>query len=1070
MKIRAEVSLRAACLAALLFCRLGAAAQTWEDFNQQGLELFQQKKVQEAIVSFEQAKVLVADMASPTNPNYAVVCNNLGAMYLMANQLDKAEENLLIAESIRAKLLSDEDVSLAYVRNSLAMLYDAQNKSTEALKYRIGMQRAYQKNFGKNSKECLILYDKIAQHLKTLGRRQEEISYLMDCKPIIELLYGTESYEFATVCIKIGDWAFHSANYPLAAEQISLGIRLIQKTKGPNSIEYANACTDIASTWMKMNNFQAAESLFVEARTLKRKLLGEHHAEYAMSCNNLGYLYMYQDQFEKAESLYREARAIVSQGNNPRFEAIFAINLGLLYKQQGLYAEALSLNRQAEEALNRLSAEEAQPYFIMLYDNWANLYLAQSLYAQALLYAEKAHQLLADKRETRGEDYLKNLQIRAILLAQQQKYEEALALVQEAKQVLVAQKGKNSLEYGILCDNEAGLWVHLKKTNKAALLFQEAESIIEKAVGIWHKDYGIVCANSASFYFHQHKPALAYQQYRKLIQNLQNQIKVKLPVLSETERKSFLKSIQYTWEEFQFFAFQHIEKYPEIAGDLLNLQLTIKGILFYSTLEVQQKIGQSNDSLLIQKYQTWKAQCATLAQYLQMSLEEKASQQITPAVEAELLANTNALEKELSLASKDFKLNFAQESVQWQDLQALLTANEALVDIVRIEYTVPNTTQNVVVYAALLLTAIQSLPQIISINTEGTLDTRYYTYYLNKINNQGTDDYSYVQFWSKIQAQLPASISKVYLCADGVYHLINLGTLVNPQNGEFIGDRLKINLLANAKDLQTAKSGKQLVLTNELLLLGSPSYQVIFSEKPTADSIAFISRSFLPIELTNGSILIASLPGTLQEVQNIEAIARLLGLNCKALTGDDANEMALSRIQNPSILHIATHGFFLANLPPVNKNEQIRNQVIKLVQNPLLRSGLLLAGVEQALRGIPLPANNDGILTAQEALQLNLAQTELVVLSACETGLGKLFNGEGVYGLQRAFLQAGADAVLMSLWKVSDEATTLLMTSFYEHLLLHRLPKSEALFQAQQTVRKKFKEPYYWGAFVLIGH
>jgi hypothetical protein len=507
MKLRAEVSLRAACLAALLFCRLGAAAQTWEDFNQQGLELFQQKKVQEAIVSFERAKALVAETFGFTHPDYAVVCNNLGAMYLMTNQLDKAEENLLIAESIRAKLLSDEDMSLAYVRNSLAMLYEAQNKPSEALKYQIGMQRAYQKNFGKNSKECLILYDKIANHLKTLGRRQEEITYWMDCKPIIELLYGSKSYEFATLCIKIGDWAFQSANYPLAAEQIGLAIRLIQQTKGENSIEYANACTDIASTWMKMNNFQAAESLFIEARALKRKLLGAQNDQYAMSCNNLEYLYMYQDQFEKAESMYREARAIVSQGNNPRYEAIFAINLGVLYKQQGLYAEALSLNRQAEAALNRLSAEEAQPYFIMLYDNWANLYLAQSLYTEALLYAEKAHQFIVNKTETRGEDYLKNLQIRAILLAQQQKYEEALALVLEAKQVLIAQKGKNSLEYGILCDNEAGLWVHLKKPNKAALLFQEAESIIEKVVGIWHKDYGIVCANSASFYFYQHKPA-----------------------------------------------------------------------------------------------------------------------------------------------------------------------------------------------------------------------------------------------------------------------------------------------------------------------------------------------------------------------------------------------------------------------------------------------------------------------------------------------------------------------------------------------------------------------------------
>jgi len=154
------------------------------------------------------------------------------------------------------------------------------------------------------------------------------------------------------------------------------------------------------------------------------------------------------------------------------------------------------------------------------------------------------------------------------------------------------------------------------------------------------------------------------------------------------------------------------------------------------------------------------------------------------------------------------------------------------------------------------------------------------------------------------------------------------------------------------------------------------------------------------------------------------------------------------------VLHIATHGFFS------DKNDA--------GTDPMLRAGLLLTGVANYLQdNITLDADN-GILTAYEAANLNLDNTEMVVLSACETGKGEVQNGEGVYGLQRAFQTAGAQSIMMSLWKVDDAATQELMTLFYQNWTAGKT-KADAFTQAQRSLKKKYNSPYYWGAFVMMG-
>jgi CHAT domain-containing protein len=191
----------------------------------------------------------------------------------------------------------------------------------------------------------------------------------------------------------------------------------------------------------------------------------------------------------------------------------------------------------------------------------------------------------------------------------------------------------------------------------------------------------------------------------------------------------------------------------------------------------------------------------------------------------------------------------------------------------------------------------------------------------------------------------------------------------------------------------------------------------------------------------------------LTEIRQIGELIRQQKGKTIVLEGKNATETQLKAAQIPDILHLATHGFFISS----------ENNFI----NPLLKSGLVLAGVNK--KTYDDNTDEDGVLTAFEIASLDLRNTKLVVLSACETGLGEVKNGDGVYGLQRAFKIAEAKYIILSMWKVDDAATMQLMTNFYSTLL-----KTNDVIQsftaAQKELRKNYPSPYYWGAFKLIGY
>jgi CHAT domain-containing protein len=306
----------------------------------------------------------------------------------------------------------------------------------------------------------------------------------------------------------------------------------------------------------------------------------------------------------------------------------------------------------------------------------------------------------------------------------------------------------------------------------------------------------------------------------------------------------------------------------------------------------------------------------------------------------------------------------------------------------------------------------------------------------------------YNYYWKNIAELTNSSDKKLYTSIDGIYNQVNINTIELP-SGRHLLDSKDVQFVTNTKDILSFKNNK--TNSHTAFLLGYPDYK---------------------LDLPDNLAKLSPLPGTKKEVKTIEGLLKANSYNVKSVFARNATEETLKNIKSPYILHIATHGYFLENT--VENAEDTRAfgiEPMKAYENPLLRSGLLLAGADRAINEMNTKENkdnDDGILNAFEAMVLDLDNTDLVILSACQTGLGEIKNGEGVYGLQRSFQVAGASSVITSLWEVSDEGTQDLMSAFYKYWLQSG-DKHGAFRKAQLEIKEKYKYPFYWGAFVLVG-
>lgn len=667
---------------------------------------------------------------------------------------------------------------------------------------------------------------------------------------------------------------------------------------------------------------------------------------------------------------------------------------------------------------------------------------------------QEAEGIIGKKLGSNNPTYAEILKNMAIANIAAGNYSLAFTYLNQAENIWKAKIGKrNNINAATAQVLKGDIYYKQKNYSEAENYYENAQKQYQRVFNDTHPEYVKVQSKLSKTYFMQARYKDSQDEMEKVLANYKNFIRDYFPALSEREKAKFWNTIKGDYEFYNTLIINR-NRSTKYIGELYNNALLTKALLLNSSIKVRQRIMNSNDEELISMYSKWIDDKELLTAALSMSTADLAENGINPV---QLANDVELLEKSISLKSELFSQSADSKQVVWEDVKGALGENEVAIEMVRFRV-FDHTFTDRVMYALLYVKGDKrSEPKMILLENGDELENKFLKTYRNSIKYKIEDKYSYEQFWFPIEREI-GIVSTIYLSPDGVYNQINLEAIPTP-DGKYVLDNSNILLVSNTKDLFMNKIKTKVVSEKQYaMMFGNPEFYVQTQPGQPLPSSG-LTRSTAEV--------VSPLPGTKQEIEELDELLDRKGWSTDKFTETQADEPSIKQVTNPRVFHVATHGFF-KETPKASSLDQEYNETAAY-DNPLLKTGLLLAGAGDVLNQTQFNYNVDnGILTAYEAMNLNLDQTDLVVLSACETGLGEVQAGEGVYGLQRAFLVAGARTIVMSLFKVSDEATQQLMVKFYRKWI-ETGNKRQAFIDAKKEIRNEYRDPIYWGPFVMIG-
>lgn len=1062
---------------------------TYSQSIDSAFKYFDVGRYDKAALEFEKVLPLAEkEFGSTDTSYYSFFLIYAGVSFEKNSQYEKAEQYFLKAKEIFEKINALSDKTYITSLNSLAALYSVMGKFEDAGKLYEQVLDINRKKFGEAYPGNAVLLNNIASQYHKMGNYEKAESMFQEALKISKNTYGEEDARTVSLLNNLGTLYDDMGDYE-KAESIYLHTLEIRKiAPGIEHSDYAISANNLAQLYYKMGNYEKAEPLYQQALLINKKIYGEEHVNYATSLNNLGALYHTMGNYEKAELLYLESLKIrkkVLGVKHPDY-ATSLNNIALFYSETGSYEKVEPLYLQALEIRGEVLGK-GHPLYSVTMNNLALFYFgtgelekAETLLLQALIIRKNAS----------GEDhpdYAVSLNNLASFYYDLGRYERAEALYLQALKINKKVLGESHQVYGTTLNNLAELYDAMGRFKKSERLYLHALDIIKEACGENHPDYASNLSNLALLYQEEGNFKKAEPVYQMALNTYLSQIHQQFSFLSETEKEKYLAKVQFFFKTYQNFILSRQKSNPAIAGKLYDIELFSKELLLNSDKQLRMFIFNSGDSGAIAIFNSYIAVKASLARQYSVPLAQQ-----TLDIKS-LEGQANEMEKQLArIFSGKNDLNQLQY-VHWQDIKKQLNLNEAAIEFSHFPYYNGKQWTDSIMYVAILLTSDDLYPRIIPLFEEKQLDTILYKGKgsdLNFINdlyrwegrvdklNPGKGQQLYNLVWKPLEEYLD-NTQAVYYSPSGRLHQLSFAAI--PCGGtELLADRYHLHQLSSTIQITGNLEERPI---KKIVMYGGIDYDSGV-EKMQSAAVRYnrsaekypvqASRSIDQNNIRNGSFMY--LDGTMDEVEKIRKLAEDKGVNCIVITESEAIEESVKNLSgnaSPDVLHIATHGFFFPDAvnnydkPGLMREGELAAPAFKVSQNPLMRSGLAFAGANHKWSGESIPPGlDDGILTAYEVSNMNIPNTELVVLSACETGLGEIRGSEGVYGLQRSFKIAGADYILMSLWQIPDYQTYELMQLFYANCI-NGLSMRDGFRAAQQVMRKKY-DPFYWAAFVLI--
>jgi CHAT domain-containing protein/Tfp pilus assembly protein PilF len=972
-----------------------------------------------------------------------------------------------------------------------------QSKYAEALPLYQRALALQEKALGSDHPIVAISLNNLAVLHKTMGDYAQALPLFQRALAIHEKVLGPDHPDTANNVSNLAGLYQEMGDYAQALPLSQRALALLEKVLGREHPSTAGTLYNLALLYREMRNTEQAFLFAQRALTIREKVLGPEHPDTAATLAALAGIYQLKGDYAQALQLFRKGLVIREKvlGSKHPDTAASLNDLATVYADIGDYEQAKTFYQQALAIWEKTLGPD-HPNTILAIANLATVQEPLALFSTG--FSPKEERVLALREKTLGPNHpdvaraLENLA--AVYLAYKEP-QKALPLYQRAVKIWERNFGPDNPDRATALNNLAAVYEALNQETQALEIHQQVLAVREAILGPEHLETAKTLASLARINARLGKYEMALSLFKRSFAAKKQVVDNVFRATSEKQKLQFLQQLTDDYIAALWLVSQYLSSDTQAVRWSLELVLQWKGIVLDVEARTQQALAATLTGDALQSWQRLMQNRSELSHLLLTGPGEKNLEDYRKAIQ-ETRATIAQEEKFISQHSNLGAQVITPYQVTVLRVVQALPRNSALVEFVGL-WDVSHTSdlsRSTKYYLAFVLTSNNQLT-LIKLGAADRIDAAVHESlatidnlefrinpkaYSHKVS--GTLSELYRLVFAPLLS-VAESRTRIIVSPDGELNKVPFAALQMP-SGHHLIEHLTISYVASGRDL--LRSGSNEKVTTNLLLVANPAFddqEVLYQTKGSEEAVRAgdYGERFEP------------LPGTKEEAR---IIPTLLSGAQQVLQGKYATESALRSAKPPKVLHLATHGFFLKdeeNPPPdlrsfmgdmglstVRGKEGVRtipveNERVTPQVNPMVRSGLALAGANHAKE---VKSGYDGLLTALEVSGMNLYSTDLVVLSACETGVGDIQVGEGVYGLRRAFVLAGAKNLVMSLWAVNDKITLQQMEEFYRGYAAGKSPavalrnaqlKSIAALreQTKATLGEPFAPVRLWAPFIV---